>query len=201
MSDGGDGSELRERFLRGDPDALGGILVRWGACTRARLRRKFAGLLNDEDIEDVLAVALYRLWRSRSSYDPGRLPLGRWFETIAVNVARDVLKSGWQRARQREVSHEGDIPDSPQGNEEGTSESASAPFLRQQRVRALIQQLSETQRRIVEADIACWPGVAPSAELAAELGIAESSVPVYRRRARAWLRDRLGSEGFGNGGC
>ncbi len=67
-----------------------------GPAVRAVLLRRYAGALGGSDIDDVLASAVHRLWRSRDRLVDLQSPRA-WFLRISDNLARDVLRFGWQR--------------------------------------------------------------------------------------------------------
>src|SRR5947209_8750141 len=102
--------EMTAKLLRGDEQVLEEILRSLGPAVRALLCQKYRGSQTPEDIEDVLAIALYRLWRGRHLYRPDKASLPVWFYRIADNVVKDVLRSGWHKARRMEVH----LPDPPE---------------------------------------------------------------------------------------
>src|SRR5437763_745411 len=108
--------EMAANLLRGDERALADILRVLGPAIRALLTQKYRGSQTPEDIEDVLAVALYRLWRGRHLYQPAKASLQVWFYRIADNVVKDVLRSGWHKARQLEIN----VPDPPEPDSQST---------------------------------------------------------------------------------
>lgn len=94
---------VAERLVAGDEAALEEILRAHGPVIRVVLGRKYQGVLQAADVEDVLSVALYRVWKNRTRYDDAKGALRTWFFRIADNAARDVLKHGWFKARRMEV--------------------------------------------------------------------------------------------------
>lgn len=86
-------------------EALEEILRSYGAAVIEVLNVKYTkrlGVLRYEDIEDVVSIALRRVWESRSSYDQNKQSLRAWFYCIADNAAKDVLRHGWHKARSLE---------------------------------------------------------------------------------------------------
>ena len=122
-----------------------------------------------------------------------------WFFRIAENLARDVLKHGWHKARQLELSIEptrlAEVIDRRRPNgESGTDvDGDELPTLRvpPELLRELLARLPENQRRIVLADADSRDGLVASHDLASELGIPPSTVRVYRRRALERLRREI----------
>jgi DNA-directed RNA polymerase specialized sigma24 family protein len=106
MADSRSQPDIGQRLISGDETALEAALRAHGPPVKALLRRKFFGPLTDADFEDVLAVALFRMWQYRARYDSSRASLRVWFYRIAEKVTRDVLRHGWQKVRQLEVAFE-----------------------------------------------------------------------------------------------
>lgn len=204
---------LPERLADGDEKALEDLLRECGPPVRGLLARKYCGVLAEGDFEDVLPIALFRVWQHRERFDPTRASLKAWFYRIATNAARDVLRYGWYKARRLEVSYEAallasvsvdpaaEVSDAFSQEEEGAEgDSADVENPEHEEVRQLLREvlatLSEKQRRIVLADAASREGKVPSQELSDELGIPPATVRVYRRRAIAKLRKEMDRRGL-----
>lgn len=190
---------LGTRLRAGDEDVLEVILRTHGPPILALLRQRFIGPLTATDFEDVLAAALFRIWQHRARFDPTQASLRVWFFRIAENLARDVLKHGWHKARQLELSTEplllAEAVDRrrPNGESDVDVLDVELPVLRvpPELLRELLALLPENQRRIVLADADSRDGVVASHDLASELGIPPSTVRVYRRRALERLRREI----------
>lgn len=197
--------DLGARLRTGDEEALELILRMHGPTILALLKQKFYGALTDTDFEDVLAAALFRLWQHRTRFDPSLASLRVWFFRIAENLARDVLKHGWQKAKRLERSTEptllAEAVDRSSINDESNDDedSLQQPKLSipLEQLKELLSLLPENQRRIVLADADSRDGVVPSHDLARELGIPPSTVRVYRRRALERLRREIEKRGLG----
>ena len=191
--------DLGARLRAGDEDVLEVILRTHGPPILALLRQRFVGPLTATDFEDVLAAAMFRIWQHRARFDPAQASLRVWFFRIAENLARDVLKHGWHKARQLELSTEplllAEAVDRRRPNGEADVEALDGelPVLRvpPELLRELLALLPENQRRIVLADADSRDGVVASHDLASELGIPPSTVRVYRRRALERLRREI----------
>jgi len=167
--------ELGARLRAGEEAVLEVILRTHGPPVLTLLRQKFVGRLTAMDFEDVLAAALFRI----------------------------VLKHGWQKARQLELSTEpmwlAEVIDWRQSDVETNGDSNHGadrehlPTLRvpPEQLRELLALLPEKQRRIVLADAESRDGLVASHDLAKELGIPQSTVRVYRRRALERLRREI----------
>ncbi|MFM9965743.1 MAG: RNA polymerase sigma factor [Planctomycetaceae bacterium] len=195
MTHGDSSSDLGTRLRAGEEEVLELILRVHGPPILALLRQRFVGPLTATDFEDVLAAALFRMWQHRARFDPARASLRVWFFRIAENLARDVLKQGWHKARQRESSlapaQLAEAIDRRPSN--GDADVGHSPTLRvpSEQLRELLALLPENQRRIVLADADSRDGLVASHDLAKELGIPPATVRVYRRRALERLRREI----------
>ncbi len=190
--------DLGARLRAGEEAVLEVILRTHGPPILALLRRRFVGRLTATDFEDVLAAALFRMWQHRTRFDPALASLRVWFFRIAENLVRDILKHGWHKARQLEMSTEprllAEVIDRrPNGESDHVVGDGELPTLRvpPELLRELLALLPENQRRIVLADANSRDGVVASHDLASELGIPASTVRVYRRRALERLRREI----------
>jgi RNA polymerase sigma-70 factor, ECF subfamily len=196
--------DLAARLRAGDEDVLEVILRTHGPPILTLLRQRFVGPLTATDFEDVLAAALFRMWQHRARFDPTLASLRVWFFRIAENMARDVLRHGWHKARQLELSTEptqlAEVIDRRRQNAEsivgGEDDSSLAHIIPPAQLRELLALLPENQRRIVLADADSRHGVVASHDLAKELGIPPSTVRVYRRRALERLRREIEQRGL-----
>jgi RNA polymerase sigma factor (sigma-70 family) len=186
------------RLQSGDEQVLEDVLRSCGPAVRSVLRRKYAGVLSLSDLDDVLAIGLFRLWVARERFDDAKGSLRVWFLRIADNAARDVLRHGWQKARQLETTFERDFLESQVARQDvSDSDSSFEPGPELVAVREIVIGLPDMQRRIVLADSYSRDGSASSQHLAAELGIPPGTVRVYRKRALDRIRDELKQRGFG----
>ena len=196
--------DLGARLIAGDEGVLEVILRTHGPPILALLRQRFVGPLTATDFEDVLAAALFRIWQYRERFDPALASLRVWFFRIAANIARDVLKHGWHKARQLELSVEpmqlAEVMDRRQSQRESGNgedhDSAITQRIPSEQLRELLALLPENQRRIVLADADSRDGLVASHDLAQELGIPQSTVRVYRRRALERLRREIEQRGL-----
>ena len=193
--------ELAVRLLDNDEDVLEEILRAFGPPVLFVLRQKFDGVLTREDIEDVVSIALDRLWQSRQRYDDRRGSLKTWLFAIAENAARDVLKLGWHKARELEcdLGKDFDVDQLPcAATDDPPSEqprAAKSPSRAEADLRDIVEALPEVQRRIVSTDAHAKDRVASSEWLAEELGIPVGTVRVYRKRAMDRIRAEMRKRG------
>jgi RNA polymerase sigma factor (sigma-70 family) len=190
-------TRLALALLEDDEHAVEEILRLYGPGITETLHKKFTrhrGVLTYEDIEDVIVIALRRLWEARKDYDDKKQSLRVWFYCIAENVAKDVKKLGWHKASKLE-RHPGKdwLEDNPRraAPETTTAEVKKEEPKEMKDMRAVVNKLPEVQRRIVLADSVARDDVASSADLAADLGIPVANVRVYRQRAMATIRKEM----------
>jgi RNA polymerase sigma factor (sigma-70 family) len=197
-------ADLAQRLLDDDEQVLEDILRAFGPLILVVMGRRYAQVLKEPDIEDVLSIGLYRLWVNRQRFDRNKASLKVWLFRIVENAARDVLRHGWQKARQLEVCSDSALTGvaDPQSNGRGQPElpdshSSKAKELTQEQMdlREIISELPAQQRHIILADAATRDGVASSQWLAEELSLSESSVRVYRKRAMDRIRSELEARG------
>ncbi len=171
--------------------ALGELLAAHRTAVAGVLRRRYAGALGAADIDDVVAAASARMWRRVDELPRLRSPRA-WFLRVADNVARDVLRYGWHRARQLEVAGDpewlGSFPDQTRALPEPVA-AASPQLVRT--LREIVAALPDVQRRIVWADALNPDGPVESGLLAKELGIPPGTVRVYRKRGLDRIRREL----------
>lgn len=195
--------DFGRRLRDGDESVLEAVLRTDGPAVRGLLRQKFGGMLNAADFEDILAAALFRVWKYRERFDPGRASLRVWFYRIAANVARDLLRYGWQKARQMEVPCEPIVLASviDDGHHDVDHDETNPPdgnsTAMKRDLREVLDLLPDAQRKIVMADAASRDGKVSSQQLSSELGIPAATVRVYRRRAIDRLRTEMDRRGWG----
>lgn len=192
-------TELADGLLNDDESVLEGILRLSGPSVMAVMKRRYYGVLNEADLEDIMSIGLFRLWTARQRFDPLRGSVQVWFFRIVENVARDVLRLGWQKARQMEVFDEfGTMPSKCNGYgghvDRQIPRSCSATKLEAD-LREIIGALPEAQRHIITADAMAKDDVASSEWLSEELGMPKSTVRVYRKRAMDRIRKELKQRG------
>jgi RNA polymerase sigma factor (sigma-70 family) len=199
MTRGNPSSDLDVQLRAGDEAVLEVILRTHGPPILALLKQRFTGRLTAADFEDVLAMALFRLWQNRTRFNPLLASLRVWFFRIAENAARDVLKYGWQKARQLELLVEPALLQTAvdhRTDDEASSDddrSDDVPTLRvsPDELHELLLMLPANQRHIILADANSPEGIVASGDLANELGIPQGTVRVYRRRGLERLRREI----------
>jgi RNA polymerase sigma factor (sigma-70 family) len=194
---------LAMALLDDDEDALEEILRAYGPSIARALHVQYCEtrrLLSPEDIEDVLSIALHRLWEARKDYDDKKATLRTLLYCIADNVARDVIKSGWQKVRRRERRPSQElmeqVPDPCPVDQGGQVKATKRkPSKEYKDLQQIVAKLPDLQRRIIVADAAAKTEVADSGLLARELRIPVGTVRVYRSRAMARIRQEMRRRG------
>ncbi len=195
-------------MLDNDEQVLDEILRTIGPVVLAILTRRYPNFLREPDIEDVMSIGLFRLWKNREKFDCGKASLKVWFFRIVENAARDVLRHDWHKARLLEVDGDAglmglaDVSCNSQAEISkhvsfANSSDPAAGTLSDQQVdlRETVAALSEQQRFIVLAEASAKDGVTSSQLSGDELGIPASSVRVHRKRAMDRIRTELKKRG------
>ena len=191
-------ADLAQRLLDDDGQVLEDILRTYGPSVVAVLGSRYRGVLCKADLDDMLSIGLFRLWSGRHRFDPNKSSLKVWFFRIVESATRDVLRLGWQKARSMEIGSEFQLSHAVdhRGNGHARPASRSTPSEEQLQLREIVAELPEMQRKIIIADAATRDETASSRLLANELGISDSTVRVYRKRAMDRIRDELRQRGY-----
>lgn len=193
-------TRLALALLEDDKGALDEILRCFGPAIIKSLQDRYVTrmrLLRYEDIEDVVSIALHRLWEARADYNDRKQKLRVWLYCIAENVAKDVLKHGWHKAWRLERNPGSDWLDEKQDH--SCPDPATPPSGKEKRAQSKLaadlekslNKLSHDYRVIVLADAEARDGKASNDFLADELGIPAAHIRVYRPRAYAALRKEM----------
>lgn len=187
-------TRLQDLLLNGNPDALKLLLKKFGPHVRLLLIRKCKGVLRPGEIEDVLMIAVEKIWSARTDFDPKKGSVVAWYRQIALNAAADLTRCNWCRQRQREREWEASDLDllpaaRPQTSPAATEESGQLTWLR--KLQAALRRLPALYRRILMADACSSTGKLGSGELAERNGVAPSTIRSSRHRALVRLRNEL----------
>lgn len=186
-----------------DESALTEILTLFGSSVIGLLVAKYSSF-NREDAEDVLSIAISKLWERRHQYDEADGKLRSYLFKIADNAAKDVFKSGWSKAKLLPVDFGDDnrvdlvaeeIPPTDETKRQRKDrEKRRAKELAD--LNAVIDGLPDKERRVILSDAQAKDRVSDSAKLADELGIAIGSVRGYRSRALKTIRAKMMELGY-----
>jgi RNA polymerase sigma-70 factor (ECF subfamily) len=173
-----DDADLARSAARGDADAFGRLVDRYGLAARRAAR---AILRDDDDADDAVQEGMLAAWRAIDRYDPAR-PFRPWLMRIVVNAALDAR-------RRHQVRRAEPIGETLETGGLGPDRLAEAALLRE-RIVASLATLPERQRiALVLFDAEGWG----HAEIAAALGVPEGTVRSYVFHARRAMRRELES--------
>ena len=151
---------------------------------RTDLYRYLCHLNHDPaEAEDLLSETFLRALRRLHTYR-GDCVVKTWLFGIAHNVWLESL-----RKRRPTVSAD-DLLETYLTDD--TLPDHTDTRLQWQRVQALLQQKDDRARRVVQLRAQGYS----YAEIAARLGISESSARVIEHRTRSWLKQQLAKEGY-----
>ena len=189
--------EIAIRLWDGDDTVLGEILVQYAGPLGKSLGRKYPSL-SSEDIEDIVCEAIKRLWIKRKGYYGPQRAIRALLYRIADNIAKDILKSGWQGLRQKMKQYTNfDIEKLATTclNEDRVELLKAEDSALNTDLRAIVQSLPEIQQRIVWAFALSPDGEVNAAALGHELGYAASTIRVYLKRAKDQIRLQMEKRG------
>lgn len=178
--------EIAVRLGQGEESALGEVLREIGPIVAAQLRRRFAGALTLEDLDDVLAQMLYRVWKHREDYRAERSSFLLWCYLIARNIALDAI-----RDRSRRKAALSELWAELRGRHAASAASSRGPTLAA--LERALMILAPEDRQILLASVSgeeAW-----AAQTASEFRLSSGNLRQRRFRALAQLRaemNRLG---------
>lgn len=186
-------SALADRLQRNDETVLRDILQAFGPATEARLRKHYP-FFQHHDFEDILAEALYQLWKDRHKFDAGRGSLSNWFVVLAKSKAEDLRKSKRFKARDLECS--ADVAGFAVSMDDGEEEPDTTPLsAEQQDLLDILRELPDDERRIIGAYASADGTEAWAANLAIEMGISSGLIRVKRLRIEKKIRREMQKRG------
>src|SRR5262245_10916174 len=126
----GSDQDIVQRCIAGEADAFAALVERYGG----RVYNIALRITNDGDAaKDCAQEAFIRAYRALHPYDPA-LPFGPWLFRIATNASLNYV----QRWRAHETTVD-ELPDAPEGSEEGPEETA----LRHEAVSEVVAAMAE----------------------------------------------------------
>lgn len=176
-----DDTEIIRRLHEDDQSVLATILQQIVPGHWHRLKRKFGEVLSNEDIEDIVAISLAKLWSKRHSFDYSKGDISGWFYVILRNSALDFLR------RRAPKVEEALIVAPISGVERSPTELTEA-------LRRTIASLNDREKAVLT------PLFEPSGfsigDLSKELEISEGAVRQLRFRATQKLKRDLERVGY-----
>jgi RNA polymerase sigma factor (sigma-70 family) len=180
--------QLALRLKQGDEAALAVVLHTLGPRVEGGLKKRHPGL-RAEDLEDVLSLASYRLWQSRSQFDPARGSLASWFFIIADNLARDLVRK--EKRRPETLNDPDQLPD----RAGWAGDEAEETFPSRGELSKIVQRLSHVDNHIISV-YAHTGGQGPwAAALAEDLGLSAGAIRVRCHRIKEKIRKEMAALG------
>jgi RNA polymerase sigma-70 factor (ECF subfamily) len=176
-----DDSDLIRRLQARDPEALEELYDRYSPMTFGIIRR-IAG--DTAAAEDLLQEVFLKIWERAQSFEREKGTLGTWLIALARNRAIDYRRSVENRMNQQSVGLESMLSSGPARVEE----EFVLRLDRVAKVKAALQALSDSQRRVIE--LAYYDGMSQT-EIATRLGQPLGTVKALMRRGLQVIRDTL----------
>lgn len=177
-----DDSEIINRLQNDDQFGLTMVLREVVPVLWPLLNRKFGDSLSNEDIEEVVATSLAKLWQHRRAFDFAKGDFRGWFYVILRNSALDLLRS--RAPRVEEFLSVEPIP----GSSGGSNQDNQRVFPE------VIGTLSERERQVI-LPLFDRSGVSV-ADLSRSLSISSGAVRQLRFRALRKLEKGLSESGY-----
>ena len=153
---------------------------------------------SNEDIEDVVCEAISKLWEKRDEYDESKGSVKSFLYVIADNVAKDILKSGWQKLqKKRELCTDVPLEEMAIAYPDEDEDEVSIDYDSQFNVdlREIVKSLPETQQKIIRAFAEAQEGEINATIIGKELGYPAVTIRVNLKRAKDKIRAEMKKRG------
>jgi RNA polymerase sigma-70 factor (ECF subfamily) len=182
-----DDAELVQRMADGDVEALEELYSRY-----SRAVYSFAVRIVGDGLvaEEILQEAFLRAWQQAGRFELARGSFASWLLSITHNRAIDELRKRQRRPRRSDAVDITDVLRGEVDESADVEEAAELDDLRL-RIRAAMDQLPESQQRVIE--LAYFEGLTQR-EIAALLNEPLGTVKTRMRLAMQKLKDYLGTE-------
>ncbi len=154
------------------------------------LGQDFAGLLDQDRLEEAIGEALFLAWRGGERYHPNRGTVRAWLFAIARNRARKLV----ERLSRDEVEFVADLDAAGASTRGAVGEAATMAKEALAAMWVCLDQLAPRQRDVLRADLAN-DGQASTGDLASQMNISRNAVYQARRDGRLALRSALQRRG------
>lgn len=181
---------LVERLKNNDESVLQSLFSFLEPRTKGQIRRRWA--LSEEDAEDALAMARYRLWSSRHEYDPARASLRTWHWAILSNCVIDLLRREPLRSVTRSIGSELDTL-LPPGD---TQPNCSSPSRAEEAVREIVDKLKRVDRDIIQHYAETFENRSWAPVLAKKLAMTLDAARMRCMRVRQKIKQEMRRRGF-----
>lgn len=182
--------EIACGLLDRDEQAIRRLLEVYGGRVKCLLQSKLGEVLSEDDIQSCLHFAAMRA--CGAVFDDSRGTMGGWFYTIALNVARDMVKG--RKSLSGGVPLEDMNAPSVDARVPACVEDDEPPDPAIRDLLAALEELGEVQRVIAKADLLA-DGEADAEVLAKKLGIPKQHVYSYRDKYKKALLKRMEQRG------
>jgi RNA polymerase sigma-70 factor (ECF subfamily) len=172
--------ELMLAYARGDQAAFRELFQRYAPMLLRLMQRTVS---RAADAQDLVQQTFLQLHRARGDFRAD-MRVRPWILTIALNLARDLLR---RRGRRPEVEVEEETLPAPAATASHLVESKDVG----RRVREALRELPREQREVIELH---WFEQLSFTEIAAIVGATCGAARVRAHRGYATLRKRLGGE-------
>ena len=176
-----DDADLIRRLQAQDPEALSQLYDRYSPMTYGIILR-IAG--DAGAAEDLLQEVFLRIWERAGSFEREKGSLGTWLITLARNRAIDYRRSVEGRMATQSVG----LESMPSGGTGRVEDDFVVRLDQIAKVRAALETLSESQRRVIE--LAYYDGMSHT-EIAARLEQPLGTVKALMRRGLKVIKDSL----------
>lgn len=173
-----DDSALADAFGSGDERVLRSVYERWSPLVHTLALRSLSDVAAAEDVTQQVFV---RAWRSRSTYDPAKAPLGAWLVGIARNCITDAHTERTRRTRLT-IAVAGEEAAAPM------AEDVTDGLAERVMVAGELDRLDEVPRTVMR--LAFYEELSHR-EIAERLDLPLGTVKSHIRRSLARLRTRL----------
>lgn len=185
----GDDAQLVRQVMAGDSTALELLYDRYAAAVTGLAFK----LLGDRTLaEEVTQETFWRVWRSADTFQSRQGKFSSWLFGITRNLCID----SWRRrqVRPQPVAEPAVEPDAKPVADANLDVAESAwTTIKHQQVRAALEALPPTQRRVIE--LAYFGGMTRQ-EIADETNVPLGTVHTRARLALQKLREALEKQGF-----
>lgn len=178
-------SIIISKMEAGDEEGLRMMLRKYAPKLKGWLTMTYGGMLSNEDIDDVLNKAAFKIWKAVSQYNEGRGSFSAWIFRIHQYTALDTARRNGH-VKEGRLFVDPTWPDVPEDDQaiQNQPNQLLMDFL------DALENLPERQREILAADLHAGES-ADSHWIAEQLGISVNAVQVARSRGRKAIWQEL----------
>ena len=190
--------EVAIRLWDGDEAVSEVILDEYAPSIMKSLGYRYPSF-STEDLEDIVCEAIKRLWAKRQEYNDSKGYVKVILYRIAYNVAKDILKSGWQKLQEKKEYCDSKTLEElaivyTDAEEDKISKDYDSPF--NVDLREIVKSLPEVQQKIIWAFAEAPEGEIKAAIIGKELGYPAVTIRVYLKRAKEKICSEMKRKGY-----